>query len=155
MYLPKRVILIISFIFFHNLSIAGELSAEQIRKSENLAKDIARCSGDFAFAAELFSKAMPAHAEKLRGLSRGWLLGSWGPYYLAGYEMEAAKTFAEAKKETQFNDWLVKFENADDKKIGEVMEKDLTPRLIHCQEMDETVVEFQDIVRKMLFGRKD
>jgi len=150
-----RKIFFFIFLFLSNFSFSSEITDEEKRASENLAKDIARCAGDFAFAAELFSKAMPAHAEKLRGLSRGWILGSWGPYYLAGYKMEAAKTFAEAKKEIQFNEWLAKFENADDKKIGVIMEEELTPRLVHCQNMDETVVEFQDIVRKMLLGRKD
>jgi len=151
----KPLILIFSFLFLSNFSYSVELTYEQKRASENLAKDIANCAGDFAFAAELFSQAMPAHAEKLRGLSRGWYLGSWAPYYFAGYEMEAVKIFAEGKKDTKFNEWLVRFENPGDKKIDEIMEKELTPRLVHCQDMDETVVEFQDIVRKMLLGRKD
>jgi hypothetical protein len=132
----------------------ADLNHEENKYSESLAKDIAFCAGDFDFAAAIFSD-IPTYSEKLKGLSRGWEFGSWGLYFVTGYEMEAAKIFAKGKKEVKFNEWLVRTEGANPDKLGDILDNELTPRLKHCSSMEEIVIESQDVVRKLLFGRRN
>ena len=155
MILRLKKIVFIAFLLAVNFSLAKNLSDDEKRTSELLAKDIALCAGDFEFASGVFSKSFPAYSEKLKGLSRGWNLGSWWPYYLAGYQMEAAKVFASAKKDIKINYWLTRFEGVSKDEMVNIMQDELTPRLKHCTDMELKVVEFQDDVRKMLLGRKD
>ena len=150
----KKTVFIV-FLLAVNFSLAKNLSDDEKRTSELLAKDIALCAGDFEFASGVFSKSFPAYSEELKGLSRGWSLGSWWPYYLAGYQMEAAKVFAVAKKNIRVNYWFAKFEGASKDEMVNIIEDELTPRLKHCTDIDLKVVEFQDAVREMLLGRKD
>lgn len=155
MILRLKKIVFIVFLLAVNFSLAKNLSNDEKRTSELLAKDIASCAGDFEFASGLFSTSFPSHSEKLKGLSRGWSLGSWLPYYLSGYKMEAAKIFASAKKDVKLNYWLTRFEGASKDEIVNIMKDELTPRLKHCTDMELEVVEFQDAVRKMLLGRRN
>ena len=155
MVLNLQKIILIIFLSTVNSSLATDLFDDKKRASELLAKDIATCAGDFEFASGVFYKSSPAYSEELKGLSRGWNLGSWWPYYLAGYQMEAAKVFAVAKKDIRVNYWFAKLEDANKEEMSNIMKNELMPRLKHCADMDSTVVEFQDIVRKILLGRKD
>ena len=153
MILRLKKTIFIALLLTVNFSLAKDLSDDEKRTSELLAKDIASCAGDFEFASGVFSSSFPAYSENLKNLSRGWNLGSWFPYYSAGYQMEAAKVFAIAKKDIKINYWLAKFEGASKDETVNIMENELTPRLKHSTNMDSKVVEFQDIVRKMLLTR--
>jgi hypothetical protein len=150
----KKILVILALLPFYTFGEA-HLSEEDKKNAETIAKEIALCAGDYAFAAELFSGTMPAHSEKLKDLSRGWEIGSWGLYFLAGYELEETTILATSKKEVRLNEWLAKFEAISEDKVGSIIEDELTPRLKLCDELKDMVIESQDATRKLLLGRKD